>query len=43
MLLNTSFNVRYEPIVCSPTDALRCFLETDIDAVALDRFWVEKR
>jgi carbamoyltransferase len=43
VLLNTSFNVRYEPIVCSPADALRCFLETDIDAVALDRFWVEKR
>jgi len=43
VLLNTSFNVRREPIVCSPTDALRCFLETDIDAVALDRFWVEKR
>jgi len=43
VLLNTSFNVRREPIVCSPTDALRCFLQTDIDGLALDRFWVEKR
>lgn len=31
VLVNTSFNVRGEPIVCSPKDALRCFLGTDLD------------
>ncbi len=35
MLLNTSFNVRGEPIVCSPEDALRCFLGTGLDALVL--------
>jgi carbamoyltransferase len=31
VLVNTSFNVRGEPIVCSPKDALRCFLGTELD------------
>ena len=31
VLINTSFNVRGEPIVCSPEDAYRCFMGTDID------------
>ncbi len=31
IVLNTSFNVRGEPIVCTPDDAVRCFLKTDID------------
>jgi carbamoyltransferase len=31
VLVNTSFNVRGEPIVCSPNDALRCFLGTELD------------
>jgi carbamoyltransferase len=31
VLINTSFNVRGEPIVCSPEDAYRCFMATDID------------
>jgi carbamoyltransferase len=35
VLINTSFNVRGEPIVCTPADALRCFLATDIDLLAL--------
>lgn len=35
MLLNTSFNVRGEPIVCTPEDAIRCFLGTNIDALVL--------
>jgi carbamoyltransferase len=35
LLLNTSFNVRGEPIVCTPDDALRCFLHTQIDYLAL--------
>jgi carbamoyltransferase len=35
VLLNTSFNVRGEPIVCSPEDAFQCFLATDLDALAI--------
>jgi carbamoyltransferase len=35
ILLNTSFNVKGEPIVCTPDDAVRCFLETDIDHLVL--------
>jgi carbamoyltransferase len=35
MLVNTSFNVRGEPIVCTPTDAWRCFLATELDALVL--------
>jgi carbamoyltransferase len=35
VLLNTSFNVAGEPIVETPTDAIRCFLGTDIDALLL--------
>lgn len=38
MLVNTSFNVRGEPIVCAPQDALRCFLATDMDALVLEDF-----
>ena len=37
MLVNTSFNVRGEPIVCSPADAYRCFLATDMDALVLEQ------
>ena len=36
-LLNTSFNVADEPIVCSPTDALSCFRESGVDALILER------
>ena len=43
LVLNTSFNVRNEPIICSPEDAIRCFLSTDIDCLAIDRYLVEKR
>jgi carbamoyltransferase len=35
VLINTSFNVRGEPIVCSPEDALRCFLRTEMDVLVL--------
>jgi carbamoyltransferase len=35
VLLNTSFNVRGEPIVCTPTDAFRCFMGTDLDMLAI--------
>jgi carbamoyltransferase len=40
MLINTSFNVRDEPIVCSPKDAIRCFRTANLDALAIGRFWV---
>jgi carbamoyltransferase len=36
VLVNTSFNVRGEPIVCTPADAYRCFLATEMDALILD-------
>ncbi|OUU25009.1 MAG: hypothetical protein CBB97_10520 [Candidatus Endolissoclinum sp. TMED37] len=36
VLVNTSFNVRGEPIVCSPRDAYRCFLRTDIDYLVME-------
>ncbi len=42
VVLNTSFNVKGEPIVCTPTDAVRCFLNTDIDVLAMGNFLVEK-
>jgi len=42
VLVNTSFNVRGEPIVCSPADAYTCFMRTDIDMLALGSFLLEK-
>ncbi|MGH7174055.1 MAG: carbamoyltransferase family protein, partial [Gemmataceae bacterium] len=42
MLVNTSFNVRGEPIVCTPADALRCFLATDIDVLVLEDCVLDK-
>jgi carbamoyltransferase len=43
MLVNTSFNVRGEPIVCTPQDAWRCFLATDMDILVLDYCLVDKQ
>jgi carbamoyltransferase len=37
VLVNTSFNVRDEPVVCTPEDAYRCFIGTDIDVLAIGR------
>lgn len=37
VMINTSFNVRSEPIVCTPEDAYRCFMMTDLDALVLGR------
>ena len=42
MLVNTSFNVRGEPIVCTPDDAYRCFLATDMDALVLEDVLIVK-
>ena len=36
VIVNTSFNVRGEPIVCTPEDAYRCFMRTEIDALVLE-------
>ena len=43
VLINTSFNVRDEPIVCTPEDALRCFLRTEMDQLVLGPFLLAKR
>jgi carbamoyltransferase len=43
VLLNTSFNVRGEPVVCTPADALRCFFSTGIDALVIEDFLVLKQ
>ncbi|MBL7197027.1 MAG: hypothetical protein ISS47_02895 [Candidatus Omnitrophica bacterium] len=42
ILLNTSFNIKGEPIVCSPRDALKCFYDTGIDVLVLDDFLILK-
>jgi carbamoyltransferase len=42
LLVNTSFNVRGEPIVCTPADAYRCFMRTHIDHLALGPFLLDK-
>lgn len=42
MLVNTSFNVRGEPIVCTAADAFRCFLQTDMDVLVIDNFLLRK-
>ena len=42
VLINTSFNVRGEPIVCTPEDAYRCFMRTEMDYLALGPFLLAK-
>jgi carbamoyltransferase len=42
VLVNTSFNVRGEPIVCSPQDAYRCFMRTEMDVLVLENCVLEK-
>jgi carbamoyltransferase len=43
VIINTSFNVRGEPIVCTPSDAIKCFLRTDMDYLILGNFILDKR
>ena len=43
MVVNTSFNVRGEPIVCTPEDALYCFFASNIDLLVLENFVLEKK
>jgi carbamoyltransferase len=42
LLVNTSFNVRGEPIVCTPEDAYRCFMRTEMDYLVLGDFVLDK-
>ncbi len=42
VLVNTSFNVRGEPIVCSPTDAFNCFMGTDLDLLVIENILLRK-
>lgn len=43
VLVNTSFNVRGEPIVCTPEDAFRCFMGTELDSLAIGNFYLSKK
>ena len=42
VLVNTSFNVRGEPIVCQPDEAFQCFMGTDLDVLAVENFLLFK-
>jgi len=42
VIVNTSFNVRGEPIVCTPEDAFRCFMGTEIEALAVGNCFLRK-
>ncbi len=43
VIINTSFNVRGEPIVCTPDDAYRCFMRTEMDYLVLENYLFDKR
>ena len=43
VLINTSFNVRGEPIVCSPQDAYRCFMRTEMDYLVMENLLLDKK
>ncbi|MBU2676578.1 MAG: carbamoyltransferase [Gammaproteobacteria bacterium] len=43
VLVNTSFNVRGEPIVCTPDDAYRCFMRTEMDYLVIEDFLLDKK
>ncbi|MBL69331.1 MAG: hypothetical protein CMO74_12940 [Verrucomicrobiales bacterium] len=43
IIVNTSFNVRGEPIVCTPEDAYKCFMATEIDCLVLGNYWLDKK
>ena len=42
ILINTSFNVRGEPIVCTPLDAFRCFMGSELDILVIENFYLKK-
>ena len=43
MLINTSFNIRGEPIVCTPENAFNCFMGTNLDILVIENFILEKK
>ena len=43
IVINTSFNVRGEPIVCTPSDAYLCFMRTNMDHLVLGSFLLDKK
>jgi carbamoyltransferase len=43
VLVNTSFNVRGEPMVCTPADAYRCFMRTEMDYLVVENFLLDKQ
>ena len=43
LVVNTSFNVRGEPIICTPTDAFKCFMGTEMDLLAVGNFVLYKQ
>jgi carbamoyltransferase len=43
VILNSSFNVRGEPIVCTPSDAIKCFYDTGLDYLAIGDFLIDKK
>ena len=43
IVVNTSFNVRGEPIVCSPDDAYRCFMRTEMDYLVMGNYLFDKK
>jgi len=43
VIINTSFNVRGEPIVCTPEDAYRCFMRTDMDYLIMGNYLLDKK
>jgi carbamoyltransferase len=42
VIVNTSFNVRGEPIVCTPDDAFRCFMRTEMDFLVIGNYMFDK-
>jgi len=42
IVVNTSFNVRGEPIICSPTDAFKCFMGTEMDILSIGNYLLFK-
>ncbi len=43
VIINTSFNIRGEPIVCSPEDAYKCFMGTEMDILVIENFYLKKQ
>jgi carbamoyltransferase len=42
VIVNTSFNVRGEPLVCTPEDSFRCFMGTELDVLVVGNVFLEK-